>query len=512
MSRPLRMGTAAAVVSGSILLSRLLGLGRDALIAGLIGRNVEADLYFQAFLIPDFLNYLIAGAFLTITLIPILSRHLEAGNGPAASRAFTSVLRFVSIAVVALTVLMWLFADQLVTAVFPDVADNHGRLVEMTRIILPAQVFLVVGAILMAVQYTHKRFLFPALAPLIYNLGIITGGLLGVLVGDPTPEAFLWGALGGAFVGNFALQAVGARRTGTWLARPHPGESSVREYLVLAVPLMVGQSVAVLDEQFVRFFGQVEQGATSALSFARRLNMVPVGVIAQAAGVAAFPFLAGLAARGDDEALVATTARAARNTVFIAAGAATALVILARPAVSLVYRYGQFTAADAEVVASLVVIYGLSIPAWGLHQIIVRHFYAKRKMWTPVIIGTVFTALAVPVWPGLHKSMGIRGFAMASTLVVSGYALAMLLAWGRDSGWAAVRSLVPSFLRGASAAVVAGIAVRPLVEAIGRTDPLSLGTSLITLVVGGLSVIAVFALVAVVLRSPELASLRRRGT
>ncbi|MDX1469406.1 MAG: murein biosynthesis integral membrane protein MurJ [Acidimicrobiia bacterium] len=512
MSRPLRMGAAAAVISVSILLSRLLGLGRDALIAGLIGRNDEADLYFQAFLIPDFLNYLIAGAFLTITLIPILSRHLEAGDIVAASRAFTSVLRFVAGTVVALTTLMWLFADQLVTVVFPDVAGNHDRLIAMTRIILPAQVFLVIGAILMAVQYAHKRFLFPALAPLIYNLGIILGGLLGVLLGDPSPEAFLWGALGGAFVGNFTLQWIGARRTGTWLIRPLPGESSVREYLVLALPLMVGQSVAVLDEQFVRFFGQAEVGATSALSFARRLNMVPVGVIAQAAGVAAFPFLAGLAARGDNETLVTTTARAARNTVFVAAGAAAALVVLAEPAVTLIYRYGQFTAADAEVVASLLMIYALSIPAWGLHQILVRHFYAKRKMWTPVVIGTLFTILAVPIWVGLHRSMGVRGFALASTLVISGYALAMLFAWGRDSGWEAVRSLLPSIARGLAAALVAGVSIAPLVEALGRSVPSGMGMSVITLFVGGVSVTAVFTLVAFVLRSPELASLRRRAS
>jgi len=80
MSRPLRMGAAAAVVAGSVLLSRLLGLGREALLAGLFGVGTEADLYKQAFLIPDFLNYLLAGAYLTITLIPILSRHIEAGH------------------------------------------------------------------------------------------------------------------------------------------------------------------------------------------------------------------------------------------------------------------------------------------------------------------------------------------------------------------------------------------------------------------------------------------------
>ncbi len=505
------MGTAAAVVSGSILLSRLLGLGREALIAGLIGRNVEGDLYFQAFLIPDLLNYLLAGAFLTITLIPILSRHIEDGDEGAANRAFTSVFRFVGVGIVVLTLLMWLFADQLVSLVFPEVVESHARLVAMTRTVLPAQVFLVVGALLMAVQYTHRRFVFPALAPLIYNLGIIAGGLIGAIAADPSPEAFLWGAVVGAALGNFGLQWIGARRTGTWFEKPAAGEGAVREYLLLALPLMIGQSIAVLDEQFVRFFGQVEEGVTAALSFARRLNMVPVGVIAQAAGVAAFPFLARLAARGDNDELVATTGRTARNTVFVAAIATAALVVLARPAVRLIYQYGEFSAADGEIVAGLLTIYAFSIPAWGLHQILVRHFYAKRRMWTPVLIGTVFTVIAVPVWTGLHSSMGVEGFALASVLVMSGYALAMLVAWGYDSGWAAVRSLLPSLARGAVAATVAVLVSRPIVETLLDGTDLTVATGLLAVGVGGVTVLATFLAVTYLLRAPELAEIRRRG-
>ena len=90
------MRTAAAVIAASVLVSRILGLVRDALIAGLIGVNTEADLYFDAFLIPDLLNYFLAGAYLTITLVPILSRHLEAGDPQSASRAFTSPCRSVA--------------------------------------------------------------------------------------------------------------------------------------------------------------------------------------------------------------------------------------------------------------------------------------------------------------------------------------------------------------------------------------------------------------------------------
>jgi putative peptidoglycan lipid II flippase len=505
----MKMGAAAAVVSASVLISRLLGLARESLLAALIGVNAEGDLYRQAFLIPDFLNYLLAGAFLTITLIPILSRHLEQKDPEAASRAFTSVFRFVAIAIVVLTVLMWLAAEPIVSLVFRDVPDA-GRLVSLTRIVLPAQVFLVVGALLMAVQYTHRRFFIPALAPIVYNLGIIAGGLIGLAIGEPGPESFLWGAVAGSLIGNFGLQWLGARRTGTWFTRVPEGDSSVREYLLLALPLMLGQSIAVLDEQFVRFFGQVDEGATAALSFARQLNMVPVGVIAQAAGVAAFPFLARLAAGGDEEGLVRTTGRAARNTVFVAAGATAALVVLARPLVRLLYQHGEFTADNADLVAGLLVIFAFSIPAWGLHQILSRHFYAKRMMWRVVLIGTVGTLIAIPVWLALYEIMGVEGFALASTLVMTAYAVALLVAWGLDSGWAPVKALVPSILRGLAAAGIAILAAYPLVAALFDED-LSLLEGLLALVVGGLTAGAVFLGVSALLRAPELRDLLRRS-
>ncbi|HSK07738.1 MAG TPA: lipid II flippase MurJ [Acidimicrobiia bacterium] len=510
MSRPLKMGAAAGVVGASILFSRLLGLGRESILATLIGIDEEGDLYRQAFLIPDLLNYLLAGAYLTITLIPILSRHLARDDQEAASRAFTSVFRFVGVAIVGLTALMWLAADPLVSLIFPEVPDPD-RLVSLTRLVLPAQVFLVMGALLMAVQYTHRRFLLPALAPIVYNLGIIVGGLIGAVAGEAGPEGFLWGAVIGSALGNFALQWVGARSTGTWLTVVPRDESSVREYLTLALPLMLGQSVAVLDEQFVRWFGQVEEGATAALSFARQLGMVPIGVIAQAAGVAAFPFLARLAAGDDEEGLIRATGRAARNTVFVAAAATAALVVLARPMVRLLYQHGEFTRDDSMIVSGLLVIYAFSIPAWGLHQILSRHFYAKRLMWRVVLIGTAGTLVAIPVWFGLYQVMGVEGFALASTLVMTAYALALLVAWGMEAGWAPVRALVPSLLRGLVAAGVAALVSYPLVSVLFDQDEMSVLEGLAAASLGGLTTVAAFLGVAYLLRAPELRDLLRRG-
>jgi putative peptidoglycan lipid II flippase len=362
----------------------------------------------------------------------------------------------------------------------------------------------------MAVQYTHKRFVIPAIAPLVYNIGIIVGGLIGWAMGDPSPETFLLGAVAGAAIGNFGLQWLGARRTGTWFTSMRRGESAVGEYLVLAVPLMIGQSVAVLDEQFVRYFGQVDVGATAALSYARRLNMVPVGVIAQAAGVAAFPFLAGLAARGATDQLIETTGRAARKTLFVAAAATAGLVVLAKPLVRLVYQYGAFSSADADLVSTLLVIYAFSIPAWGMHQLLARHFYARRKMWTPVLIGTVFTLVAIPVWLGLYDAMGVEGFALASTIVMIGYALGLLVAWGFDSGWGAVRLLAPAFVRAMISAAVAGGLGLLLVDALIGAGEITIWSGLGVALVGGVTTLAAFLGISLLMRSPEMREVLKR--
>ncbi len=509
MKPPIRMGTAAAVVAGGVLLSRILGLVREGLIAGLIGVSAEGDLYRQAFAIPDFLSYLLAGAYLTITLIPILSRHLENQEPDKANQAFASVFRFVGIAIVGLTVLMWIFTPQIVDLVFPAISDQ-GRLISMTRIVLPAQVFLVLGSVLMAAQYTQKRFLIPALAPVVYNLGIIAGGLVGWVLGDPSPESFLWGAVFGSLVGNFGMQWIGARRGEIRLTPVERGNSAVGEYLILALPLMLGQSVAVLDEQFVRWFGQLgDTGDVSALSFARQLNMVPIGVIAQAAGVAAYPFLARLAASGRTSELNETTERAARNTMFIASAATALLVVLAAPMVNLIYRYGKFDDDDAKLVTSLLVIYAFSIPAWGLHQLLSRHFYAKRRMWIPVGIGTAATVIAIPTWILLHDAMGVTGFALASTLVMIIYALGLLLAWGTDAGWEGVKRIGPSFGRGILSAAIAAVVATPIVNYFDLEDIGVLATVGVAML-GGATAIAVFLAIAWMLKTPELALLRRR--
>ncbi len=525
MSRRQTLGTAALVVSGGIVLSRVLGLLRDLLIANLLGATAAGDIYFAAFFIPDLLFYLMAGGYMTITFIPILSRYFVDEDDQGAWRAFAAVVRPVTLIMTVLTVATIVFARPLVELLFVrlsdvlPVSDAAARLTasqldevaSLTRIVAPAQLFFLLGSLLMAVQYARRQFVIPALAPLVYNLSIISGGLISWAAGNPSPAGFVWGALTGAVLGNFALQAFGARRAGLrWMPGTPWRHPALWEYAVLALPLMLGQSIAVLDEQFVRVFGQwAGEGSITQLGLARRLNMLPVGMIAQAAGVAAYPFLARLYAEGRHRDMAATLRKALQYTVFAGAAATAAVLAASQPAVQVVFERGEFTAAATTGTAAALIPYAFSIPVWGAHQLYARGFYARREMWVPVVTGTIGTVAGVGLYIWLFDVAGTPGMALASTLAMTLYTAMMAVVWYRRTGLEELPPLLASIGRSAAASAVAAVAGWWAVSSVtGDIASSGFGRSLGALAVGAAVVGVVFLAVARLLRAPEISELR----
>ena len=506
------IGKAALVVSAGILLSRVLGMLRNVALAGLLGNTAAGDAYQAAFVIPDVLFYLMAGGYLTVTFIPIMTRHMVGGDPEEAHRAFAAVFRPVAVVMFALTILAMIFAESLTELVYPRFdAAQAAEVTRLTRIVLPAQIFFVLGSLWMAVQYAHQRFAIPAVAPVVYNLGIIAGGLISLAIGTTSAAGFAWGAVGGAFAGNFALQWYGARRAGLrWVGGVPLRHPALREYLLLALPLMLGQSIAVLDEQFVRLFGQLSAaGGISALTYARRLNMLPVGVIAQTAGVAAYPYLARLVEEGKLKEMTATVTRTIRYTIFVGAPAVAAILALSQPAVRVVYERGEFGPSDTVLTATLLVFYGLSIPAWGAHQIYSRAFYARRQMWTPVIIGTAGTVAAIGLYWWLSR-FDEPGFAVASTIAMLLYTVALGIAWHSRVGREGISGIVASLLRGGVGVMVSAPIAWLAVKWISGGELPGFWGSLGLVAIGTTIVLAVYLATARLLGSPELRELRTR--
>ena len=299
---------------------------------------------------------------------------------------------------------------------------------------LPAQFAFVLGAMFAAVQYAKGSFVIPTLAPIVYNFSIIAGGVAyASATGEADPAGFIWGALVGAFVGNLGIQIWGATRVGmkielsaTW---KHP---AVLTYIAIAFPLMFGQTIVALDETFMSIFGaMVGDGAATELQFARRTMFVPVGVIAQAAAVAAYPTLARLFAEGQFEQLRSTVDRALEYVLVLSIGAAGVAIAMSVPIMRVLFERGEFGSNSTLAAASALVMYALAIPVWGALQVITRGLYARRQMWTPVIVGSVATVIAVPMYFLMQDRFGIEGVALASVLTLGGYTAALFVVWYR---------------------------------------------------------------------------------
>ena len=422
-----KMGAAALIMAASILVSRFMGLLRDKIISWQFGAGGETDIYFAAFVVPDFLNYLLAGGYVSITLIPLLSKRFEEDEEDG-WRLFSTVFCWAALSIGVLSAAAWLAAPVLAPAIAPGFSDAQSlRLVHFLRIILPAQVFFLPGACLTALLYIRHQFSVPALTPLVYNGFILACGVGAPMLGlAEGMEGFCWGVTFGAFTGSLLLPYL-AVRAGGLRFEPSFAHPLMRKFLLMALPLMIGQSVVVLDEQFVRIFGSMAgDGAVSLLNYARRIMLVPVGVVAQAAGVASFPFLASLAAKGDMDGFRNTLGSTMRSSMVIAVPVTIWMIMAAKPVMGFIFEGGGFSAADTSGAAPLLMLMMLAVPFWLLQQVTGRAFYAMQDTVTPAVVGTLVTVAAVPCYMAAVPAMGAAGVAAATTLSVALYAVVLM--------------------------------------------------------------------------------------
>lgn len=487
-----QMGRAAALMMASVFLSRILGYARDAVIAWQHGATPETDAYFVAFTIPDFLNYLLAGGSLSITFIPIFARYVEEGREEEGFRSFSAIATVMGIAMVFFIVLGEFLAARIIPLIAPGFPpDQVGTAARLTRIVLPAQIFFYLGGLLMAVQYARKQFFLPALAPLVYNVGIIAGGLL--LGREHGMAGFAWGVVAGSFLGNFALQLYGARRGGLpFSPRIDLSDPGFREFVRLSIPIMLGFSLVVVDEWTTRVFGSfLLAGAITWLNNARRLMQVPVGIFGQASGVASYPFLAGLAARGRKEEMWDTLSVTLRWVFLVSAGVAAMAFVLSREAVLLVYQRGAYAIDDTLRTAEALSAFCIGIPFWCAQAIVARGFFAMRDTWTPTLVGTAAWVVALPAYYLLQQSFGVFGLALASTAGILLYAGALYgILMRKTVGWRGTADL-SEYAKMAVAAVLAGVAGQYALLFASRVLPWETAWGAVVRVVGGAAVVGV---------------------
>ncbi len=463
--------SATLLLSATVLLSRVIGYAREAYIAYAFGAGPETDAYVAAFTLPDWLNHLMAGGVASITFISIYTRYTAAGREEEARKTFSVILTVMTAALTAGVMLGAVFARPIERVIFPRFTEEQLDLcVSLTRILLPAQIFFYAGGVVSGVLMSRRFFLFPALAPLLYNVGIILGG---VLLGPTLGVAGLaLGAVAGCIAGPFLINALGAAKAGV---RYRPSwslaDAGFREWVGMTIPLMLGVTLVSADEWILRFFASGGSGDITRLNYAKRLFAVPLAVLAQAVGQASLPFFA----KSFGEKRLEEFAAAVNAAVYRSAAVSLLLTVwmaaAALPLVKLVYQRGRFQGPDSEQTAAFFFWFALSLALWAAQALYARAFYATGDTRTPMIAGTIVTLASLPVYAWLFDRYSAVGLAMASGVGILAHTLALAVLLDR-------RKLVPlaglpwkelgKTLLSTGVAAVAAFAVRDWLAARGR--------------------------------------------
>nr|WP_281419297.1 murein biosynthesis integral membrane protein MurJ [Marinobacterium ramblicola] len=423
----------SSVVGLMTMLSRVLGLVRDVVIAGYFGASGSADAFFVAFKIPNFLRRLFAEGAFSQAFVPVLSEYRSQRDLAAVQQLVHRVAGSLG-SVLMLVTLLGVIGAPLLAALFAPGfylagGDKFELAAQMLRITFPYLMLISLTAFCGAILNAYGRFAIPAFTPVLLNLTLIGSAVLLSPLFDPPILALAWGVfMAGALQLLFQLPFLARLQL---LPIPQRGwrDEGVQRILRLMLPALFGVSVAqinlLLDTVLASF---LQTGSVSWLYYSDRLSELPLGVFGIAIATVILPSLSRRHAEQSSEHFRQTLDWGVRMVLLIGVPAALALVVLAEPLLVTLFHYGEMSALDIEMSARSLRAYGLGLVAFMLIKVVATGFFSRQDTKTPVKIAMQAMAAnmvlnLILIWPLAHA-----GLALATTL--SAYMNAVLLLRG----------------------------------------------------------------------------------
>ncbi len=494
------LAIAAAIVAFGFLGSRILGVLRSTFIARTFGDSPEVDAYLVAFRLPDLIFQVVAGATLASAFIPIFARVTRQEGDERAWALASNVLNLVMVTTAALCVVAFVVAPVVVPWTAPGLdSETERKAVELTRLMLLSPLLFAASGILTGILNGRQRFMLTALAPMLYNLGIIFGAV--VLSRPWGIEGLAAGVVLGAGL-HLGVQVPGVirermryRPTLNW------NDSAVREVARLMGPRVIGLAAAQFNFVIASIFAtRIDEGAYTRLTFAWTLGLLPVALFGMALATAVFPRLANQVAEEDFEGMQFAVSRGLRAVMFLTIPAALGLLFLRDPATRMVLQWGEFSPAGASSTAAALGFFCLGIVPLAGIEIHSRGFYAMGDTRTPVALAVMAVGLNLTLSALLWGEFGING--LAFSLSAAAWFEWVLLYWlfARRSGAPVADDL------GAMARYSLAAAIMALFLAVGFAwyDAGDRAEAFVVGIAGSIAGFAVYAGMARLMRIPEL--------
>lgn len=457
-----RIARAAGLIAILTLLSRILGFIRDTM-AGRLFDRLETDAYFAAFVVPDFMYYLLVGGALSAAFIPVFTEYLARGEEEEGWRAASTFINVILTLLVILAGTGMIFAGPIGHLEAPGF-QNRAQLAlvaQLTRIMFSSVAMLAMAGLLSGVLFSYQSFLAPALGPVLYNVGIIAGAfMLGSRFGIKGLAA---GVVAGA-AASLGLQIWAVQRRKP-AYKPfcfdlnHPGFVRM---IRLLLPALFGLSATQINILFTNMMASgLTKGSITALRFSNRLIQLPLGIFAAAIGTAFFPAMARAVAEGKMDSYKETFSLGLRAILFITIPAAVGLAVLRYPIIRLLFEGQRFSARDTDLTAFALAFYSLGMFAHAAILILPRAFYSLQDTKTPVRVTAATVAISLLLNLVFLRFTDLRHGGLALSFSIMGLLnmAALLFLLRRKIGRIGGRSILRTSGLASLASLVMGLAI-----------------------------------------------------
>jgi putative peptidoglycan lipid II flippase len=514
--------------------AKIISLAQVVLITNVFGVSAEWDAYVIANRLPEQIFNLLAGGVLAFAFIPIFSGMLARGDLDKAWRTASHVVNTVFILTFLISLAVFIAAPWLVANIVAPgfIPDNQQQTVELMRILLVSTLIFSISGIVVGILQSHNHFLLPALAPIMFDVGLLFGAAF--LTDSMGVRGIAYGAVLGALL-HLGIQIPGLiRYRARWTRELGFKDPELRRIGRLMLPrmadLLLFTFTGIITTNIVSRLGT---GAASALDWGWRLMQIPQTLIGSAMATVIFPTLAALNEEGDKDGKRLAFAGAIRFILIATIPSAVGLIVVGQPIISLLER-GAFDSSASALVYSTLRFFALGIIVHSVLEVVTRGFYADKDTLTPLwtslggsIIYTVlaltltninaveassfqnFVAQQMPFLPLPSVIGDVGGLALANTLAYSFEVIGLLIILRRRWHGIAENSLAQTTIKALAASLVMALAiviVNAVWSSLGlaeRGPVFTLAQIVIEIGVG----VGVFFAVAVLLRMNELRTL-----
>ncbi len=411
---------ATLTVGSFTAISRVLGFGRDLLIAAVLGAGAAADAFFVSFKLANLLRRLFAEGAFNAAFVPLFARALEGEGREEARRFAEEALAVMSVALLVVVLAAEIAMPWLVRGLAPGFepgSERYGLAVELSRITFPYLMLISLAALFSGVLNSLGRFAAAAFAPIILNVVLITTLLLASLHPATPAQALAWGvAVAGVL--QLAWVAVAARRNGMGLRLRLPRLTPrLKRLFQLMLPGAIGSGVYQINLIVDTWFASLlPVGAVSYLFYADRLNQLPLGIIGVAIGTALLPMLSRQLRVADFASASRTQNRAIEIGLLFTLPAAAGLIVLAEPIIAVLFERGAFGPAETAATAGALVAFSIGLPAYVLIKVLAPGFFAREDTATPVKVAALCLVANVLLILALIRPLDHVGIALATAL------------------------------------------------------------------------------------------------